>query len=200
MQGHGCIRNDDDMGMDVDDFNPTSEGLDTEPAEIQHPLDELHEQVVSHFTDLLREIAQRAAVVTVVSVSKAGSGLLASRHAPRFGDAVHALPGSSEISKFTCSECIQFLAVLPSQAFLEKGELVNRATKPEHYEFGRLANFLKPPYNPGARRGRDWTREDWREALSLLDKSGKYWQDLGTSESCSICRPVMENIFRALDS
>lgn len=197
MQGHDHIRNGDDMIMDVDESFGERE---MQPFKIQHPLDELHEQVVSHFTELLRDIALRAVSAVAVDTQKASSGLLASRHAPRFGDAVHALPTPSEISMFTCSECVQFLAIIPPQSFLDKSERVNSAIKPEHYEFSRVANFLKPPYNPGARRGRDWTREDWRDALTLLDKAARYWQDPGLSESCSICRPVMENIFRGLDS
>jgi hypothetical protein len=203
MHSHICTRAgiEDDMDMDIDDSNnPTSSDGEMETSGTQHPLDELHEQVVTHFTDLLRDTAQRAAVVQTEQNAKVGKGLRASRHAPKFGEAGMALPTAFEISKFTCSECIQLLSILSPQAFLTDGQQVYCMAKPKHYEFVRLANFLTLPYNPGARRGRDWTREDWRDALTLLDKSASYWQDTSTCESCSICRPVMENVFQGLDT
>jgi len=193
-------RVDDDVGMDVDDYNLSLEDSEMDAtSETLHPLDELHEQLVTHFTDLLREVAQRAAVAQAEWNAKAGSGLMASRYAPKYKDAVLAVPSASEITQLECSECIQFLSVVSPQIFSTDPRPFNQAAKPEHHEFTRLANFLKPPYNPGARRGRDWTREDWRDALALLEKAARYWQDVSTCESCSICRPVMENIFRTLD-
>jgi hypothetical protein len=181
----------------VDDLPASESNME---VYIEHPLDELHEQVVSHFTDLLRDIAQRAATCQAELNATAGRGLLASKHAPKFGNAVQTLPTISEIRSFASSECIQFLAVLSPRAFSGVGGQHDRSAKPEHYEFARLANFLTSPYNPGARRGRDWTREDWRDAIALLEKSARYWQDLSTCESCALCRPVMVNIFRGLDT
>lgn len=192
----------DEMGMDVDDFDvsPGDDGEMDPSAETQHPLDELHEQLVTHFTDLLRDIAQRAAAAQSEWIAKAGSGLMASRYAPKYGNAMQAVPPPSEINEFECSECIQFMSVVTPQVFAKSGEPFDRPAKPGNHELARLANFLKPPYNPGARRGRDWTREDWRDALNLLEKAARYWQDVSTCESVSICRPVMENIFRTLDT
>jgi hypothetical protein len=188
-----------DIDMDIDD-----EELGQDPnhaamnmIEHVHPLDELHEQVVCHFQDLLRDASAVALKLQLERNKSDPGGLFASKHAPKLGIDEGTLPTEGEIQLFTCKECIQLLSLINPPVAVDRQ--ADRRQKPAVSELARISNFLTPPYNPGARRGQDWTRGDWRDSLNLIEKLGKWWQQHSLCESVGICRPVLEFTFTGLD-
>lgn len=132
-----------------------------------HALDSLHLQVVDHFRLLLQELVRRVG----------GAGIAAgtatrSAHAPGFARKLY--------SEWTATESLEFLGLkkrLPT-------------TTP------RVDVFFALPYSGrGARRGQDWPRQAWEQALTGMARFGEQWGEASVKESLEVLAPHCAIVF-----
>ena len=132
--------------MDVDE-------IDEPVPRPSHPLDNLHLEIIEHFTPLLHRLVDREGGEDVPrDPSKAG--LFQSMYAPDWA--------RTYLEKWTAKECIEYL------------ESRKKALKTS---VARLPQFLTRPYTKGAqcRTGKEWTHEEWVYALRALERIGESW-------------------------
>lgn len=158
----------EDDSMVVDDEN----SLNPEAWESEHPINMLHAAVVDHFTRLLIELVGKVGGEEVRQRSSAAEEASRSRHAPR----------RRHFTEWSVAECVEYLTER------RKVKLVN--PRPEV--------FLLRAYRrdvPGSRTGREWSRQDWRVALSNLEKISIAWDDISIRESLLYLEPHVEGVF-----
>ncbi|KAJ6515774.1 PIN domain-containing protein [Mycena sanguinolenta] len=158
----------DDSMMDVDEELPK---VTTEEA-----MDQLHMQIINHFTRRLVELVGRVGP-ELEDVASDG-GVTASRHAPKWKN------GNVYYRQWTAADCLGYL------------DRKKRTTKP--YQNPRLDVFLTDPYRPGTggRRGREWTYEAWTSALDGLQTIGENWNDVSILADLDDLRRHREVVFR----
>ncbi|THV08434.1 hypothetical protein K435DRAFT_10905 [Dendrothele bispora CBS 962.96] len=166
--------NDNSMSMDVDEDDLTMTLVDARTS--------LHIQVINHFKTLLAEL-----VVCLEKKTPATSA--PSMHAPPIS--IHAPKrrptNPNPISEWSLSELLDYLEYKDSKL----DDVLKRPHPP-------LDRFLTPPYTErsGARRGQDWSRQDWLIALGKLKWIGERWQkDCSILESLRDLHPHLETVF-----
>jgi hypothetical protein len=132
-----------------------------------HALDSLHIQVIEHFRGLLQGLALR-----IGGPDLAGGSASRSSHAPAFM--------TKPYYEWTSAQALEYIGLkrkLPS-------------SEP------RLDVFMALPYSVrGARRGQDWPRRAWDQALNALAQLGKDWNAGAIVESVSVLPFHCERIF-----
>ena len=140
-----------------------------------HVLDDLHLQLVDHFTILLRELVERIDPEAVNSAGKNGASL-----------SMHAGALTKPFEEWTAADCVGHLAALrkiPGSSAL------------------RLESFMSKPHcrdanARGRRRGQDWTRVQWDTAIQMLGGVGKSFEDQAIGESVDLLKIAVEDHFR----
>ena len=141
-----------------------------------HVLDDLHLQLVDHFTILLKELVERINPEVVRSAGKRGASL--SMHA--------AGVLTKPFEEWTAADCLEHLVTLrriPGSRAL------------------RLESFMSKPHckdknSWGRRRGQDWTRVQWDTAMQMLEGVGKTFEDQAIGESVGLLKIAVEDYFR----
>lgn len=136
-----------------------------------HALDDLHLQLVDHFTILLKELVLR----NDPSVINSGQG----------NTSMHSGHLAKRFAEWTSADCVQWLTRLRRVP----------ASAP------KLESFLSRPHcrdenARGRRRGQDWTRRQWDIAVAALGKLGEIWRDEAIGESLETLRIAMEDTFK----
>lgn len=139
-----------------------------------HVLDDLHLQLVDHFTILLKELVERIDPGTARSAGKDASL------------SMHAGVLTKPFGEWTAADCIERLAImrkLPGSRAL------------------RLESFMSKPHCKdanarGRRRGQDWTRVQWDTAMQMLDGVGTRFEDQAVGESVELLKIAVEDYFR----
>jgi hypothetical protein len=139
-----------------------------------HALDDLHLQVVDHFTILLKELVQRHDPSVTYFRQK---GAKVSIHAPQ---------QSKLFTDWTAADCVEYLMTQ---------KRMNDSPTP------KLESFLSKPHcrdanARGRRRGQDWSRRQWEIGIGALAKLGEVWQDQAIHESLEVLRIAVEETFR----
>lgn len=169
----------DDDGMDIDDGFVA----DIEPPP-QHLLDDLHDQVLLHFTILLTELLRRVAP-SLFAQKPANSGAAASIYA------------SSVVSKpvgdWTARDILKYLCDVrrfPSSASRADKEAVSQ-------NVSRLVNFLTHKYDKQGigRSGQHWSRADWVSCLETLRAVGRIYADEAIQNSLAQLEPQVVLVF-----
>ena len=140
-----------------------------------HVLDDLHLQLVDHFTILLRELVERVNPEVTRSAGKNAAGL-----------SMHAGVLTKPFEEWTAADCVEHLTTLRKMP----GSLALR-----------LESFLSKPHCKdtnarGRRRGQDWTRVQWDIAMQMLARVGKSFEDQAIGESVDLLKVVVEDYFR----
>ena len=140
-----------------------------------HVLDDLHLQLVDHFTILLRELVKRVNPEVTRSAGKNAAGL-----------SMHAGVLTKPFEEWTAADCVEHLTTLRKMP----GSLALR-----------LESFLSKPHCKdtnarGRRRGQDWTRVQWDIAMQMLARVGKSFEDQAIGESVDLLKVVVEDYFR----
>ncbi|KLO18095.1 hypothetical protein SCHPADRAFT_900080 [Schizopora paradoxa] len=146
-------------GMDIDDgYN-----ADAEPSR-EHLLDDLHRQILSHFTALLSELARRAAP-EVFSGKPVTSD-----------DSMH-----SPVKTYSRMPAKQWKAGDYVKLLSSTGLIPTSATDGDKSTIRagstRLASFLTDAYEHSGRKGQEWSRADWYFCLEVLECLGRAWSD-----------------------
>ncbi|OBZ70298.1 hypothetical protein A0H81_09952 [Grifola frondosa] len=129
------------------DVDPT--GSTAEDFVPSHALDALHLQIIDHFTAVLKEIAD--------GVRKRTGDL-----APAVSTSVHApAHRRKEFNSWTIGDCLEYLGT----------KQVLRTSTPPLRVF-----LLRRNAERGWRRGQDWSRQDWMNALEALHDVGMKFQ------------------------
>jgi hypothetical protein len=133
-----------------------------------HALDSLHIQIIEHFRGLLQSTALR-----IGGPSLAKPSTVRSAHAPAYA--------SKPYYQWTTAEALEYLEL-------------KRGLPPSN---PRLEVFMAVPHTGvrGARRGQDWTRQAWEEALAALAALGKRLDDGALLESVSVLPYHCEYLF-----
>jgi hypothetical protein len=139
-----------------------------------HALDDLHLQLVDHFTILLRELVHRVDP-NVENCGRDGAKL--SRHATS--------QLSKRLTQWTAADCVEYLSTLKRMA----------VTTP------KLEAFLSKPHSRdmnsrGRRRGQDWSKRQWEIGMDGLEKLGEMWEDRAVLESMELLRIEVDETFR----
>ena len=154
--------------MDVD----LQESVEWIPS---HILDDLHLQLVDHFTILLRELVERVNPGVVRSAGKDG-----------VSSSMHAGALVRPFKDWTAADCLGFLGTLRKTS--RSGAV-------------RLESFMSKPHCKdanarGRRRGQDWTRVQWDTALQELEGVGKDFEDHAIEESVDLLKIAVDDYFR----
>jgi hypothetical protein len=135
-----------------------------------HALDSLHLQIIEHFKILLQNLALRV-----------GGSALAARGLSGVRSLAHA-------SAFSTKPCHEWTAAAALE-YLNIKRTLPRSTP-------SLDQFMSLPYHTrGARRGQDWPRKAWEEALNALAELGRQWDEGSIVESVSVLPFHCERIF-----
>ena len=140
-----------------------------------HVLDDLHLQLVDHFTILLRELVERVNPEVAHSAGKNAAGL-----------SMHAGVLTKPFEEWTAADCVGHLATLrkiPGSPAL------------------RLESFMSKPHCKdanarGRRRGQDWTRVQWDTAIRMLEGVGTCFADQAIGESVDLLKIAVEDHFK----
>lgn len=164
-------------GMDIDDDFMTDE----EPPP-QHLLDDLHDQILDHFTILLADVQRRVAPATFKPPATSGSAKSV------YADRCLAKPASEwqayEYLEYLCSS-----RRLPRTASAaDTKAIVDDAT--------RLINFFTPKYRARGRSGQHWSRADWISCLGTLGAVGRVYADDAISNSLTQLAPQVDDVFQ----
>lgn len=140
-----------------------------------HVLDDLHLQLVDHFTILLKELVERINPQVAHLAGEDG----ASR-------SIHAGVLMKPFAEWTAADCLEHLATLRKMPG-------SRAL--------RLESFMSKPHCKdenarGRRRGQDWTRIQWDTAMQMLGRVGKIFEDQAVGESVDLLKIAVEDHFR----
>ena len=173
--------------MELDDTY--MEDVEPKPS---HLLDNLHADVIQHFSPLLLGLIRRVSSWLFDEVPSS-NGSSASIHSP-------LKLGRPEY--WTARECVEHLA---RQALLSINAR-NRHTDDKDTKermsvvkqgSSRLATFLTHRYERGAasRKGQEWSREDWVYCLTVLKSLGELWKDEQILASLDSLGPQLDDIF-----
>jgi hypothetical protein len=131
-----------------------------------HALDSLHIQIIEHFRGLLQELVLR------IGGSSLAGGAARSSHAPAFT--------TKPYYEWTSAQALEYIGLRRKLPISEP----------------RLDLFMALPYSVrGARRGQDWPRRAWDQALAALTQLGKDWNAGAIVESVSVLPFHCERIF-----
>ena len=134
-----------------------------------HALDLLHIQVIEHFRGLLLELAVR---VGGSEMYKSGQGTASSRYAPEWQ--------KRHYTAWTTSDCLEYL---------NSKKKVEPSSPP-------VEVFLRMPYSGNrARRGQEWSRQDWEQALGCLARVGAIWEEESIGEALGMLDRHVAEIF-----
>lgn len=141
-----------------------------------HILDDLHLQLVDHFTILLKELVERKDPEVVRSAGKNGASL-----------SMHAGVLRKPLEEWTAADCLERL--VPKLGRIPGSEVVS------------LRSFMSKPHcrdsnAKGRRRGQDWTRMQWDAALQMLEFVGRTLEDQAIGESVDLLKIAVEDYFR----
>jgi len=167
-----------DDGMDID------EDVFQQPAlRPPHLLDDLHFQIIEHFSILLINLVKRVAPHIFHNQERAGSG--ASIHSPY----------SKPIQVWNARDCVEYLGnpgllAFPQSAPLESVRCISVIGSIKH-----LGEFLAKRYQPGARKGQEWTTSQWYSALRTLEALGAVWGETSIHDSLQELHPQMDLVF-----
>ncbi|KZT12517.1 uncharacterized protein LAESUDRAFT_718778 [Laetiporus sulphureus 93-53] len=154
----------DDDSMDIDDAPVTDDPEEYIPS---HALDALHQQVIDHFTLVLKDLALRvrtgAGDVSSPTVSKHAPG----HRRKEFGD-------------WSVGDCLEYLD--------NKKPL--RVTQPTLYVF-----LLRRNEDKGWRRGQDWSRQDWENAMGALKDISIKFEDGALLGSLDYLKAETDRVF-----
>lgn len=139
-----------------------------------HVLDDLHLQLVDHFTILLKELVERIDPAVVRSAGKNGVSL-----------SMHAGLLTKPFEEWTAADCLEHLAT------------PRKVPGPQAL---RLESFMSKPHCKdanarGRRRGQDWTRVQWDTALQMLERVGVTFEDQAIGESVDLLKIAVEDYF-----
>jgi hypothetical protein len=134
-----------------------------------HALDSLHLQVIDHFRYLLQDIVRRVGGEEIMGVSPDAAR---STHAPAWSKK-HYLDWSA-------AEALEYL----------------HARKPLPRTQPDVRVFLSHPYTGrGTRRGQDWPRQAWEQALMAILRIGEQWGEASVKESLEVLAPHCAIVF-----
>ena len=141
-----------------------------------HVLDDLHLQLVDHFTILLRELVERINPEVARTAGKNAASF--SIHAAGFL--------TKPFEEWTAADCMEHLGTvrkIPGSAAL------------------RLESFMSKPHCKdanarGRRRGQEWTRVQWDLAMQMLERVGNIFGDQAIGESVDLLKIAVEDYFR----
>ncbi|KZT41179.1 hypothetical protein SISSUDRAFT_1126735 [Sistotremastrum suecicum HHB10207 ss-3] len=170
----------EDESMDVDDEMPDTSSQDNGPPSLS--LNELHSQIIDHFSILLHELASSRAKASAASRARRKGGLHSSIHAPR--PLVPLIDETDDPAEWKMHECIHFLCLETLDG--KRNTCLGNSTVP------RLANFLTPAYTPGGKRGEEWSRQDWIDSLSFLWRIADYWGDPAILNGLQSLKSILE--------
>lgn len=157
-------------GMDIDDGFAGSTGESTEEFIPSHALDDLHRQIIDHFTIVLREVADRVRRMS-------GENFITSTRS------IHAASYRKKpLELWSAQNCLEYLDT--------KAKL--KASTPPLSIF-----LLRRNEDRGWRRGQDWTRKDWMNALDALDDLGRQFRDAVVMNSLAELRRHVFSIFES---
>lgn len=139
-------------------------------------LDDLHLQLVDHFTILLKELVERINPEVTRWAGKGAASL--SIHAA----GVLVKP----FEEWTAADCLEHLFTLRK---IPRSPVL------------RLESFMSKPHcrdanARGRRRGQDWTRVQWDNAMQMLEGVGKIFEDKAIGESVELLKIAAEDYFR----
>jgi hypothetical protein len=153
---------------ELDEMDVDDEGA-PEVMQPSHALDSLHLQIVEHFRALLLDLCLREGGPTL---GKPAGAAARSAHAPSYA--------RKPAAEWTAADCLEFLGT-------------RKALPPSN---PALPVFMARPYTArGARRGQDWPRQAWEQALGALYGVGAQWSDGAIGESVSVLPYHCERIF-----
>lgn len=160
-------RADEDDGMDIDD-DPSSSSQGKKDDYIpSHALDALHLQIIDHFSIVLKELAYR------VRHEAGDAGPPArSQYAPVYRRKVFEL--------WNVRDCLEYLET-------------KKPLKPSHPPL--RAFLLRRSEDREWRRGQDWPRQAWMNALDALEDLGRRFDDDLVPLSLRELRPHVVEIF-----
>ena len=153
---------DEGMGMEIDDGWLVSD----EPPP-QHILDDLHDQIIDHFSILLRELLERAFPSLFVQ-----SGSTASIYAP-----VNSKPAegwkANEIIQYLCNE-----RRIPQNSATEDVKMVTQ-------DVSRFTDFFTRKYDVRGRSGQHGARADCNSSMRKLGALARIYEDGAIQNSLS---------------
>ena len=140
-----------------------------------HFLDDLHLQLVDHFTILFKELVERIDPGVVLSAGKNNANL-----------SMHAGVLTKPFEEWTAADCLQHLGTL--------GKVPGSRAL-------RMESFMSKPHCKdvnarGRRRGQDWTRVQWDTGIQMLERVGKTFEDQAIRESVDLLKIAVEDHFR----
>lgn len=164
----------DPDGMDIDE-----EGNDGLVIIRKDARDLLHVQVVNHFSMLLAQLVLRFGSAEIRSYQTRS----VSRYAPEWQQ------NRKPIADWSVSELLEYL----------DGKKCRAATNPKLEWFLQLAPSYRPDPKTndsrGSRRGQDWSRTDWLNALGGLKQIGINWADTPIQESLAMLERELSFVF-----
>jgi len=169
------MKEENDMDMDVDEDDLTMTLVDARTS--------LHIQVINHFKTLLAELV--ICLEKKIPATADGRSMHApppSIHAPKMRPRI-----PKKISEWNIPELLDYLEATDPTFEKIRG-----------HPHPCLERFLAEPYTPnsGARRGQDWSRQDWVIALGKMKWIGKRWEaNCSISESLRDLHPHLETVF-----
>lgn len=134
-----------------------------------HALDALHRQVIDHFTIVLKDLARR-----VRERSGDAGPASCSRYAPEYR--------RKDIDSWTIDDCLDYLGAKKNI----------RSSQPALRTF-----LLRRNEKPGWRRGQDWSRQAWINAIQVLEDIGDVFDDNLMSISVKELWPHVHEVFSA---
>lgn len=140
-----------------------------------HVLDDLHLQLVDHFTILLKELVERIDPEAARSAGKNAASL-----------SMHAGVLTKPFEEWTAADCLERLGTLrnlPGSRALRLGSFMSKPHCKDANAWGR-------------RRGQDWTRVQWDTAMQMLGGVGKCFEDQAIGESVDLLKIAVEDYFR----
>ncbi|KAI5125012.1 hypothetical protein M0805_007436 [Coniferiporia weirii] len=168
----------DDDGMEID-VDPS---VTLEPPP-QHLLDDLHDQVLSHFSIILSELLRRVAP-TLFTQAPSNSGAALSIYAPSSSSRPAKDWSANEMLSYLCSARRLARKASPDDV----KSVVDGAS--------RLTDFFTHKYCARGRSGQHWSRADWASCLNTLGAVGRVFEDGAILNSLAQLAPQVELVFQ----
>lgn len=182
--------------------------LDDDPSMTHPPVVDqvtlLHQQFIDFLRPTLATCAYQAAEHERAGRAKNGLdkpqtstakslGTSASMHAPKALAASSApgrssrsefvMPAQQDVALWTCADSIRFLLDYPPDT-----------AKGRTSTWSKLDLFLRGERESGGRRGRNWSRGDWLQALRELDEVAQYCGLPGVRNAVEVCRAQLTQL------
>jgi len=137
-----------------------------------HALDDLHFQLVDHFTILLKELVLRVRP-SVINSGEGNVSIHAAKHM------------SKRFVQWTAADCVECLSTVHRP----------RVTAPKLEAFLSRAH-CRDMNARGSRRGQDWTKRQWEIGIAALDELGRIFGDQAICDSVEVLRIAVEDTFK----